>query len=73
MVFFGKNQIPYLENRQVQKEKIWKHVILGKAISVRGNAKNGNVCSETASDSLAIKQEPMIGSSWNKRQKASNE
>ena len=37
--------------RKVRKEKIWKHAILGKAISVRGNAKNGNVCSETASDS----------------------
>ena len=36
---------------KVQKEKIWKHAILGKAISVRGNAKNENVRSETASDS----------------------
>ena len=37
--------------RKVQKEKIWKHAILGKAISVRGNAKNENVRAETASDS----------------------
>ena len=36
--------------RKVRKEKIWKHAILGKAISVRGNAKNENVRSETASD-----------------------
>jgi len=36
---------------KVRKEKIWKHAILGKAISARGNAKNENVRSETASDS----------------------
>ena len=34
--------------RKVRKENIWKHVILGKAISLRGSAKNENVRSETA-------------------------
>ena len=34
----------------MRKEKIWKNAILGKAIYVRGNAKNENVRSETASD-----------------------
>ena len=36
--------------RKVRKEKIWKYVILGKAISLRGSARNENVRSETASD-----------------------
>ena len=36
--------------RKVRKEKIWKQAILGKAISVRRNAKNENVRSETAFD-----------------------
>ena len=35
---------------KVRKEKIWKYVILGKVISVRGNAKNQIKRSETASD-----------------------
>ena len=59
--------------RKVRKERSWKHVILGKAISVREMKMCVQKLHPTLTTRLAIKQQPMIKSLWNKRQTVSYE
>ena len=50
--------------RKVRKEKIWKHVILGKAISVREIKMCIQKLHQTLTTRLAVKQQSMIEYLW---------
>ena len=63
----------YFISFEKYEKRIWKYVIVGKAISAPNMNMFVQKLHQTITTRLAIKQQPIIESLWNKRQNASYE